>query len=174
MLDPLTGGVSYRVSGKTLFTRFHEFLGPDIEDARLDPLPPAEVTDGHLPAEAFQDDTDLIFWGVLPAGLGPDLPDEGLGLLGLGLCCLGLTGVVLGHFWLLSWWGRSIPCTRSPNTPPLSCFSPLKCVPLSLNAYTFVVCRVTALRSLSTIRILGRFGLLTVPPRPATTIVSQC
>ena len=143
MLDPLTGGVSYRVSGKTLFTRFHEFLGPDIEDARLDPLPPAEVTDGHLPAEAFQDDTDLIFWGVLPAGLGPDLPDEGLGLLGLGLGCLGLTGVVLGHFWLLSWWGISIPCTRSPNTPPLSCFSPLKCVPLSLNAYTLWIAPIT-------------------------------
>jgi hypothetical protein len=47
-----TGGVSYRVSGKTLFTRLHEFLGPGIEDARLDPLSPAEVTDGHLLAEA--------------------------------------------------------------------------------------------------------------------------
>jgi len=46
-----------------------------------------------------------------------------------------LTGVVLGHFWLLSRCGRSIPCTGSPNTPPPSCFSPLKCVPLSLNAY---------------------------------------
>jgi len=49
---------------------------------------------------------------------------------------LGLTGVVLGHLWLLSWWSKSIPCTWSPNTPPPSCFSPLKCVPLSLNAYT--------------------------------------
>ena len=96
MLEPLTGGVSYRVSGKTLFTRFHEFLGPGIEDARFDPFPSAEVTDGHLPAEPFQDDTDLVFGGVLPAGLGPDLPDEGLGLLGLGLGCLGLTGVALG------------------------------------------------------------------------------
>jgi hypothetical protein len=85
--------------------------------------------------EPFQDDTDLVFGGVLPAGLGPDLPDESLGLLGRGLCYLGLTGVALGHFWLLSRCGRSIPGTRSPNTPPLSCFSPLKCVPLSLNAY---------------------------------------
>ena len=57
-------------------------LGPGIEDAWLDPLSPAEVADGHLPAEPFQDDADLIFRGVLLAGLGPDLPDESLGLLG--------------------------------------------------------------------------------------------
>ena len=29
-----------------------------------------------------------------------------------------------------------MPCTRSPNTPPPSCFYPPKSVPLSLNAYT--------------------------------------
>ena len=71
VLDLLTGGVSHRVPGETLFPRFHEFPGPDIEDAWLDPLSPAEVTDGHLPAEPFQDDPDLIFRGVLPTGRGP-------------------------------------------------------------------------------------------------------
>ena len=81
VLDLLTGGVSYRVSGETLFTRFHELLGPGIEDARLDPLPPTEVTDRDLPSETLQNDADLVFRGVLPAGLGPDLPDESLGLL---------------------------------------------------------------------------------------------
>jgi len=49
---------------------------------------------------------------------------------------LGLSGVVLGHFRLLSRCGRSIPCTRSPNTPSPSCFYPPKSVPLSLNAYS--------------------------------------
>ena len=33
---------------------------------------------------------DLVFRGVLPAGFGPDLPDESLGLLRQGLCTLGL------------------------------------------------------------------------------------
>ena len=50
---------------------------------------------------------------------------------------MGLSGDILGHFWLLSRYGRSIPCTRSPNTPSPSCFYPLKSVPLSLNAYTW-------------------------------------
>ena len=81
-------------------------------------------------------DPDLVFRGVLPVGLGPDLPDESLGLLGRDLCYLGLTGVVLGHFRLFSRYGKSIPCTGSPNTPPPSCFYPFKGVPLSLNAYT--------------------------------------
>ena len=56
VFDLLTGDVSHRVPGETLFPRFHEFLellGPGIEDARLDPISPAEVTDGHLPAEPF-------------------------------------------------------------------------------------------------------------------------
>ena len=52
---------------------------------------------------------------------------------------MGLTGVVLGHFRLLSRCGRSIPCTGSPNTPPPSCFSPFKSVPLSLNAYRALI-----------------------------------
>ena len=32
-------------------------------------------------AEPFQNDLDLVFWGVLPAGSGPYLPDESPGLL---------------------------------------------------------------------------------------------
>ena len=81
MIDLLTGGVSYRVSSETLFTCFHEFLGPGIEYARLDPLPSTEVADSDLPSETLENDADLVFRGVLPAGLGPDLPDESLGLL---------------------------------------------------------------------------------------------
>ena len=77
-------------------------LGPGIEYARLDPLSPAEVADGHLPAEPFQDDADLIFRGVLPAGRGSDLPGESLGPLSRGFCGLDLVNVVLRHFWLLS------------------------------------------------------------------------
>ena len=49
--DLLTGGVSHRVPGETLFPRFHEFLellGPGIENAWLDSLSPAEVTNGHF------------------------------------------------------------------------------------------------------------------------------
>jgi len=136
VLNLLAGGISDRIPDETLFTRFHELFGPGIEDTRLDPFPPAEVTDSHLPSEPFQNDADLVFRGVLPVGLGPDLPDESLGLLGRDICYVGLTGVVLGHFRLLSRCGKSIPCTGSPNTPPPSCFYPFKSVPLSLNAYT--------------------------------------
>jgi len=100
--DLLTGGVSHRVPGETPFPRFLELLGPGIEYAWLDPLSPAEVTNGHFPAESFQDDADLIFRGVLPTGRGSDLPDESLGLLSRGLCGLALVYVVLRHFWLLS------------------------------------------------------------------------
>jgi hypothetical protein len=102
-----------------------------------DPLPPTDVTNRDLPSETLQNDADLVFRGVLPAGPSPDLPDESLGLLGRDLCYVGLTGVVFGHFRLLSRCGKSIPCTGSPNTPPPSCFSPFKSVPLSLNAYRF-------------------------------------
>ena len=48
---------------------------------------------------------------------------------------MGLSVGILGHFWLLPRWGKFIPCTGSPNTPPPSCFYPFKSVPLSLNAY---------------------------------------
>ena len=77
-------------------------LGPGIEDAWLDPLSPAEVTNGHFSSEPFQDDADLVFRGVLPTGRGSDLPDESLGLLSRGVCGLALIDVVLRHFWLLS------------------------------------------------------------------------
>ena len=49
---------------------------------------------------------------------------------------MGLSVDILGHFWLLPRWSKSLPCTRSPNTPSPSCFYPPKSVPLSLNAYT--------------------------------------
>ena len=55
----LTGGVSHRVPGETLFAHFHEFLellellGPGIEDAWLDSLSSAEVTNGHFSSEPF-------------------------------------------------------------------------------------------------------------------------
>ena len=107
-----------------------------MEDAWLDTLPPAKATNAHLPPEPFQNDSDLVLGGALAAGLGPYLQDESPGLLSQGLCGLGLTGVALGHFWFLSRCGRSTPCTRSPNPPPSSGFSPLKRVPLSVNAHS--------------------------------------
>ena len=54
VLDLLTGGISDRIPGETLFTRLHEFLGPGIEDAWLDTFSSAEVTNGRFPAEPFQ------------------------------------------------------------------------------------------------------------------------
>ena len=66
VFDILTGGVSHRVPGETLFARFHEFLellGLSIENAWLDPLSSAEATNGHFPAEPFQDDADLVLPG---------------------------------------------------------------------------------------------------------------
>ena len=51
MFDLLAGGVSDRIPGETLFTRFPGFVGPGIEDARFDPLPPTEVTYRDLPTE---------------------------------------------------------------------------------------------------------------------------
>ena len=42
----------------------------------------------------------------------------------------------MGRRWLLSRCRRSTACTRSPNPPPPSCFSALKSVPLSMNAYS--------------------------------------
>jgi len=92
VFDLLAGGISDRIPGETLFTRFHELFGSGIEDARFNPLPPTEVTNRDLPSETLQHDADLV----------------------------------LGHFRLPSRCGRSIPCTGSPNTPPPSCFSPLK------------------------------------------------
>ena len=97
----LMGDVTHRVPGETLFPRFLELLGPGIEDARLDPLSSAEVTNSHFPAEPFQDDADLVFRDVLTTDRGSALPDESPGLLSRGLCGLALIDVVLRHFWLL-------------------------------------------------------------------------
>jgi len=54
--------VFYLLTGETLFPCFLElleFFGPGIENAWLDSLSSAEVTNGHFPAEPFQDDADL-------------------------------------------------------------------------------------------------------------------
>jgi len=59
VFDLLTGGGSHRVPGETLFPRFHEFLGPGIENAWLDPLSSAEDTNSHFSSEPFQDDAAL-------------------------------------------------------------------------------------------------------------------
>ena len=130
----MTGGVSRRVPGETLFSRFHTFPGPGIEYALLGPLSSAEATNGHLPTGPFQNDAGLVFRGLLPAAFGPDLPGESPGLWSQGPCSLGLDGAARGHF--RSRCSKSTPCTRSPNPPPPSCFSPLKCVLLPLNAYS--------------------------------------
>ena len=122
MFDLLAGGISDLIPGATLFAMFQELFAPGIEDARLDTLPPTEVTNRDLPSETFQNDADLVFRGVLP------------GLLGRDLCYVGLTGVVSGHFRLPYRCGSFIPCSGSSNTPLPSCFSPFKSVPLSLYA----------------------------------------
>ena len=54
-----TGSVSHRVLAQTLFARFCGSLGPGIEDALLDALSAAEVTNGYFPEDPFQDDADL-------------------------------------------------------------------------------------------------------------------
>jgi len=71
-----------------------------------------------------------------------------------------LIDVVLRHFWLLSWCGWSIPNTRSPNPPPLSCFPPLKSVPLSLNAYTTRIDAAASLRRPELSHTLRRYYLI--------------
>ena len=66
VFDLLTGGVSHRVPGETLFPRFLGSLGslgPGIENAWFDSLSSAEVTNGHFSSEPFQDDADLVLPG---------------------------------------------------------------------------------------------------------------
>jgi hypothetical protein len=50
----MASGISDRIPGETLFTRFHEPFGPGIKDVRFDPLPPTEVTNRGLPSETLQ------------------------------------------------------------------------------------------------------------------------
>ena len=48
MFDLLEIGISDRIPGETLLTRFHELFGLGTEDARFAPLPQAEVTNRDL------------------------------------------------------------------------------------------------------------------------------
>ena len=67
MFDLLEIGISDRIPGETLFTRFHEFFSLGTEDARFAPLPQAEVTNRDLALETLQNDANLVFRGVISA-----------------------------------------------------------------------------------------------------------
>jgi hypothetical protein len=114
----------------------HELFSPDIEGSRSDTFPAAEVTEGYLPPESFQDDMDLLVGGVLPAGCGPDLSNEGPGLLGTSLSTP--VCVALGHVGSFLDVDTLYPASGAITTLLLSGFIPSNCVPLSLTFYTGV------------------------------------
>ena len=85
----LLSGVPHRVTGQPLLARLHELLGPRVLGVGLDALPPAQVVDGDLPAEAFQHGADLLIGGVFTSGSHLHCGDERPGLLAQflgGLC----------------------------------------------------------------------------------------
>jgi hypothetical protein len=136
-LNLLAGSVSDGVSGEALLARFQELLGPGIEGSRSDTFSSAEIADGYLPVEAFQDNADLLFGSVLPAGCGSDLSDEGPGLLGMGFSALGLLYLALGHIDSFLDGSTLYPASGAVSTFLLSGFIPSNCVPLSLTFYNF-------------------------------------
>ena len=86
LLYLLPSGVPYRVTRKPLLAGLHELLGPRVVGVRLDHLPPAQVIDRDLPAEALQHDADLLFRAVLTPGRRPHPPYELPGLLAALFC----------------------------------------------------------------------------------------
>ena len=72
----LLSGVPHRVTGQPLLAGLHEFLGPRVVGVGLDALPPAQVVDGDLSAEAFQYDADLLFGSILTTGSRLHRADE--------------------------------------------------------------------------------------------------
>ena len=61
----MLSGVPNRVTGQPLLARLHELFGPRVVGVGLDPLPLAQVVDCDLAAEALQNNSDLLFRGVL-------------------------------------------------------------------------------------------------------------
>ena len=56
----MLSGVPNRVTGQPLLARLHELFGPRVVGVGLDPLPPAQVVDCDLAAEALQNNSDLV------------------------------------------------------------------------------------------------------------------
>ena len=65
-----------RLTGKPLLASLHDLFGPRVVGVGLDPLSPAQVIDSDLPAKALQDDTDLLFRGVLAPSSSLNRSDE--------------------------------------------------------------------------------------------------
>ena len=57
----LASSVSRSIPTETLFARLHELFGPGLEVVGLDPLSAAQLVDGDLATESFQDNADLLF-----------------------------------------------------------------------------------------------------------------
>ena len=92
-LDLLLSGVPDRITGKPLLAGLHELFGPRVIGVRFDALPPAQVVDGDLAAEALQHDADLLFGAVPAPGNGSHPADEGLGLLAALFCSQCFVGI---------------------------------------------------------------------------------
>ena len=132
----MLSGVPNRVTGQPLLASHHELFGPRVVGVGLDPLPPAQVVDCDLAAEALQNNSDLLFRGVLTSGSRLHCADERPGLLAFvprqPLLCLLLIGTHL----LLS-VGSSTLISGAHTTLRLSGFPTLICVPLSLTVYSY-------------------------------------
>jgi hypothetical protein len=56
----------------------------------LNAFPPAEIPDGGIPAEPFQNNTDFLFGSELAAGKALDILAETSGLFTSGFYCISL------------------------------------------------------------------------------------
>ena len=93
--------------------------GPCVVGMRLDPLPPAQLVDGDLPAEPLQHDANLLFGCVpTPSGRSQSLY-EGVGLLCMLLSYQCLVRIRLGHICLYQkwrgFWYCALPCACYDN-----------------------------------------------------------
>ena len=61
------------------FACFHEVLEPGIVGAGANAFPAAEIPDGRVTPEAFENDANLLLGGELATGYALDIPDELLG-----------------------------------------------------------------------------------------------
>ena len=139
LLDLLPGGIPHRVACQPFLPGLHELFGPGVVVGRFDPLSAAQVGDGRLPAESFQNDPDLLFRRVLAACRPADALHEAagftssfLGLLGGRRSCVSLCD--FGHDLAPSsgiYPRELIPADLSISSGP-------KCVPFLLTANTRV------------------------------------
>jgi len=79
-----TGGLALGVALQTALARLEELLGPVVVEVRADAFATAQLGDGLLAAETFQNDADLFLGGELTAGFTLDLADDFFGVSSLG------------------------------------------------------------------------------------------